>query len=341
MGLPRFKRPEGTSEPSSNLYVANCGPAVGLTLDTIETVFGAYGQVKGVHLADESGTRVIVSYHDEKSAESALKALNRRACPELGGRSLHIQFSVPSVCQVAVNDSVQVSTEASELDIPGLYLIHDFISAKEEEELLAAVDSGPWQKLAKRKVQHYGYEFHYNTRNVNTNQYLGELPSFLSPILDKMSVFQKLGYTETVLLDQLTVNEYPLGVGLSPHIDTHSAFEGLIFSLSLAGPCIMEFRKYSTGVWPTSADKLSDEEAQHSDKSSKFLRRAIYLPPRSMLLLSGEARYAWHHYIPHHKIDVVNDSRIRRGLRRVSFTIRKVRKGPCLCEFPEYCDSQK
>lgn len=64
----------------------------------------------------------------------------------------------------------------------------------------------------------------------------------------------------------------------------------------------MEFRKYSTGVWPTDPDTLNDEEAQNSDKSSKFLRKAIYLPPRSMLLLSGEARYAWHHYIPHHKV---------------------------------------
>lgn len=32
-----------------------------------------------------------------------------------------------------MDDSIQVSMEASELDIPGLYLIHDFISAKEEE----------------------------------------------------------------------------------------------------------------------------------------------------------------------------------------------------------------
>lgn len=28
-------------------------------------------------------------------------------------------------------------------------------------------------------------------------------------------------------LDQLTVNEYGIGVGLSPHIDTHSAFTGV------------------------------------------------------------------------------------------------------------------
>lgn len=29
-------------------------------------------------------------------------------------------------------------------------------------------------------------------------------------------------------VDQCTVNEYPAGVGLSPHIDTHSAFSGKV-----------------------------------------------------------------------------------------------------------------
>ena len=100
----------------------------------------------------------------------------------------------------------------------------------------------------------------------------------------------------------LQVNEYPPGVGLSPHIDTHSAFEGLIFSLSLAGPCIMEFRRYTDGDWHAKASLNSDMKLENPEQHSNFIRRAIHLPPRSMLLLSGEARYAWHHYIPHHKV---------------------------------------
>jgi alkylated DNA repair protein alkB family protein 8 len=108
-------------------------------------------------------------------------------------------------------------------------------------------------------------------------------------------------------------------VGLSPHIDTHSAFEDCIFSLSLAGPCIMEFRRYSVSTW-----KASTTDAEKSGDSS-CIKKALYLPPRSMLLLSGEARYAWNHYIPHHKIDKVKDKVIRRSSRRVSFTLRKVK----------------
>ncbi|KAK4389099.1 Alkylated DNA repair protein ALK [Sesamum angolense] len=295
MGLPRFTCPKGgDGESSPHLYVANCGPAVGLSYDTIASVFGTYGEVKGVCVADESGTRVIVSYHDKSSAQAAMKALNRHPCSSLGGRFLHIQYSVQSLDhvdhlvsevsmlqpkvlfmyfelnseKVLVNkiDSVPVSASASDLDIPGLYLMHDFVTAQEEqvkdhilENYLQQWMIGLGNILPKR-VQHYGYEFRYD------------------------------------------VNEYPPGVGLSPHIDTHSAFEDLIFSLSLAGPCIMEFRKYATAVWQEKTTSSSDKGEQISEKNSSFVKKAIYLPPRSMLLLSGEARYVWHHYIPHHKI---------------------------------------
>ncbi|CAL5359292.1 unnamed protein product [Camellia sinensis] len=322
MGFPRFERPKGLDgESSPNLYVANCGPGVGLSFDTIASVFSTFGEVNGVYAADESGTRVIVSYIEESSAQTALKALNRRPCPDLGGRFLHIQYSIMQLPkQVNTNDSIPVSLVASELNIPGLHLWHDFVTATEEEELLAAVDDRPWKSLAKRRVQHYG------TRNINTRESMGELPSFVSPILERISLISDLDNAANIVLDQLTVNEYPSGVGLSPHIDTHSAFEELIFSLSLAGPCIMEFRRYSEGVSLPKPDSGTDNQVENPNSSSNFIRRAIYLPPRSMLLLSGEARYAWLHYIPHHKdsIDLVKDSAIRRGSRRVSFTFRKM-----------------
>ncbi|XP_076959327.1 alkylated DNA repair protein ALKBH8 homolog [Bidens hawaiensis] len=333
MGLPKFSRPKGghdREELSCNLYVANCGPAVGLTLDRIASAFTSFGIVKGVYPADETGCRVIVSYHDHASAHSALKALTQSPClRDLGGRSLHVRYSVERPpCLAKGSDSVQVYLEASELNIPGIYLIHDFVSPQQEEQLLAAVDARPWHSLAKRRVQHYGYEFRYDIRNVNTHQQLGELPSFVTCVTERIPLFRNLNEATAISLDQLTVNEYPAGVGLSPHIDTHSAFEGSIYSLSLSGSCIMEFRAYA-------GDTDSDTN------SSNLLRKAIYLPPRSMLLLSGEGRYAWQHYIPHHKVDMVKDTMIRRGPRRVSFTFRKVRKGPCQCDYPQFCDSQK
>lgn len=101
MVQPRFVRPtpsspsSGAGEPnSSNLYVANCGPAVGLSHDAIAAAFSAFGEVNGVYPADESGVRVIVSFADPFSAKSALEALSGRPCSDLGGRTLHIRYSL-------------------------------------------------------------------------------------------------------------------------------------------------------------------------------------------------------------------------------------------------------
>nr|AKM76726.1 RNA-binding (RRM/RBD/RNP motifs) family protein [Francoa sonchifolia] len=342
MGLPRFGRPaSGGGEGSPNLYVANCGPAVGISHDTIASVFARYGQLQGVYAADETGARVIVCFSQESDAKAAFECMNGLPCPDLGGRALHIRYSMLQH-QPTSKESVPVSLVASELEINGIYLWHDFITAEEELQLLAAVDDRPWIFLAKRRVQHYGYEFCYQTRNVDTQKHLGELPSFVSPVLEKIPSLPDLDAPANLILDQLTVNEYPPGVGLSPHIDTHSAFEGLIFSLSLAGPCIMEFRRYSGGAWRhPKVSSSTDIKIEDAHNGSDVLIKSIYLPPRSMLLLSEEGRYAWHHYIPHHKIDMVNNSTIKRGSRRVSFTLRKVRTGPCECEFPQYCDSRR
>ncbi|XP_057849872.1 alkylated DNA repair protein ALKBH8 homolog isoform X2 [Cryptomeria japonica] len=337
----KFVRPKcvgGQSVPTPHLYVANCGPALGLSLETIATAFGIFGTVASVNTADETGTRVIVTYHGIAPAEAAKESWDGYPCSYFGGRVLHLQYSVPCApCKV--EGTLRVFTVASEMGIPGLYLIPNFISKQEEHKLLAAVDERPWQGLLKRRVQHYGYEFMYKTRNVDREQNLGQLPLFLSDLLNRISSLPEVNQAENYLpLDQLTVNEYPPGVGLSPHIDTHSAFDGCIISLSLAGPCIMEFRKYTSVGWVSSKENDADHGQldvdmsctednlgnQCSTKCPKFERMALFLPPRSLLLLSEDARYAWHHYIPHHKVDIVNGERIPRSLRRVSFTFRSI-----------------
>lgn len=42
-----------------------------------------------------------------------------------------------------------------------LFFLHLFFFSSSYQELLAAVDARPWKSLAKRRVQHYGYEFLY------------------------------------------------------------------------------------------------------------------------------------------------------------------------------------
>ena len=74
---------------------------------------------------------------------------------------------------------------------------------------------------------------------------------------------------------------------------------GPIVALTLQGPAAMDFRRQG-------------------------VRRGLALPPRSLLVMDGEARLAWAHYIPHRKADLIaGQGWVPRG-RRISLTFRQV-----------------
>ncbi|WP_090196612.1 alpha-ketoglutarate-dependent dioxygenase AlkB [Yoonia tamlensis] len=50
----------------------------------------------------------------------------------------------------------------------------------------------------------------------------------------------------------------------------------------------------------------------------------LALEPRSLLVISGEARHVWTHAIPSRKSDIVNGQKHSRS-RRLSLTFRKMR----------------
>ena len=81
--------------------------------------------------------------------------------------------------------------------------------------------------------------------------------------------------------DQITVNDYPPGSGIAPHVDTHSAFTERFASLSLGAGVALELRR----------------GAEAAD---------LWLPRRSLLLLGGEARLGWAHYIAPRRGDSVS-----------------------------------
>ena len=254
--------------------------------------------------------------------------------------------------------------------VKGATLVPEFVTEEEEAAILAFLDDRGeesllagtarrgggtangnvrWQRLAKRRVAHFGFAFDYGTRDAFAraeNSPDGALPWFCRTILERARAMQNAdahpegsrktltGFERAPRCDQLTVNEYPAGVGLAPHVDTHSAFGPAIFSLSLAGNAVMEFRRLADG------EEAEAAEGETSARPTVAERHAVALPRRSMLALAAEARYEWQHYIPHRKRDVVQDSEsssehrsdligsvtsVPRAPRRVSLTFRERR----------------
>src|SRR5438045_9721394 len=94
----------------------------------------------------------------------------------------------------------------------------------------------------------------------------------------------------------MLVNEYLPGQGIAPHRDD-APFGRVVASLSLLSPCVMDFRHRPTGR-----------------------REQLLLEPRSLLVLSDEARYDWEHGIAARKKDAWQGLPLNSG-RRLSVKI--------------------
>jgi alkylated DNA repair protein alkB family protein 8 len=85
--------------------------------------------------------------------------------------------------------------------LPNSYLV-------EENILINGFDERQWIKLLNRRVQHYGFEFVYGANNVDRTRKLGDMPDFLSSIIQSKCSFhnnEMIGIEEK--LKQFTFNE--------------------------------------------------------------------------------------------------------------------------------------
>lgn len=180
--------------------------------------------------------------------------------------------------------------------INGLRLIGGYVSRNDERHLLQMIDANRWMTDLRRRVQHYGYRYDYKARAIDPSMHLGDLPDWANNIGKRLlrdGLVSKLP-------DQVIVNEYVPGQGITPHVDCVPCFGETILSLTLGSGCVMTF------------------EHLHSDAQSE-----CYLNARSLLVIGGEARYDWKHGIPARKTDTINGFKITRA-RRVSLTFRSV-----------------
>ena len=181
--------------------------------------------------------------------------------------------------------------------VPGLLYIENYITADEHDALLADVDNGLWLDDLKRRVQHYGFKYNYRARKVDMSMRVGELPEWLKSLSEKLHQDEYM----PEVADQVIVNEYLPGQGISAHIDCEPCFKDTIVSLSLGSSCVMNF-----------TNKL--------DRTQKI---PVWLEPRSLVVLKDDARYKWLHSIAARKWDEWEGNKHDRN-RRVSLTFRKV-----------------
>ena len=95
---------------------------------------------------------------------------------------------------------------------------------------------------------------------------------------------------------QAIVNLYRPGEGITPHVDLLNRFGDGIVGVSLGGGAAMRFERAGT--------KGASETTELESGGQPY---EVWLPPRSVLVLTGEARYEWTHGIASRTRDSVED----------------------------------
>jgi alkylated DNA repair dioxygenase AlkB len=156
--------------------------------------------------------------------------------------------------------------------------------------LVKAIDAGPWDTTWERRRQLFGRAYGKSRRPV------ADIPLWGRSLGDRIS--REL--LDEPPLDQMLVNEYLPGQGIAMHRD-YEPFDRTVVSVSLLSACVMDFRHATDGR-----------------------RGAMLLRPRSVLVLTDEARYEWEHGIARRKSDRWQGVVIPRR-RRLSITFRRMK----------------
>ncbi|CAL1700012.1 unnamed protein product [Somion occarium] len=148
-----------------------------------------------------------------------------------------------------------------------------------------------------------------------------KLPQFLTSFLQVLSVLLRPllpNATHALLFPspntppqarQVIINHYLPGEGITPHVDLLDRFGDGIIGVSLGSGCVMRFRK----VRGTTVPDYHDRAGGTGDGDGGDVKGAaedvedVYLPPGSVYVMSGEARYRWTHEIEGRKADLIQE----------------------------------
>ncbi|CAO2636252.1 Alkylated DNA repair protein alkB homolog 8 [Lemmus lemmus] len=283
---------QAVSYPTQSLVIANGGLGNGVSRKQLLLALENCGPMEALLMPPNKPYAFVIYKTIEES---------KKAYANLNGKEIIDDLGQKIILYSNYVEKAQWKKLGLQTLPPGLLVVEEIISSEDEKMLLESVnwteDTGNqnFQKSLKhRRVKHFGYEFHYENNTVDKDK--------------------------------------PLPGGIPAHIDTHSAFEDEIISLSLGSEIVMDF-KHPEGVTVQ-----------------------VMLPRRSLLVMTGESRYLWTHGITPRKFDTVQASEqfkggiitsdigdltlSKRGIR-TSFTFRKVRRVPCNCSYSSVCDRQK
>ena len=176
----------------------------------------------------------------------------------------------------------------------GLLYLPGWLDDVQHDDAVGSIDAHAFRTDLSRRTQHYGFVYDYQSAVVRDHARAADPPDALADLAARLHAE---GHFHRVP-DQIIVNEYLEGQGISAHADS-GQFGPVVATVSLLESWPMTFR--------------------HPDQrvSEVLLERC------SLALMTGDSRSLWTHEIRKRKSDMVGGLKVQRH-RRLSVTFRTV-----------------
>eukprot|EP01125_Pyxidicula_operculata_P014138 TRINITY_DN4698_c0_g1_i1.p1 TRINITY_DN4698_c0_g1~~TRINITY_DN4698_c0_g1_i1.p1 ORF type:complete len:272 (+),score=66.81 TRINITY_DN4698_c0_g1_i1:21-836(+) len=159
-----------SSVPTSWIFLTGCGAGSSITYEQILPLFDGNSGFDRLHTY-KAKPYAMASFHTEKDAEQFYEKYHAKHNETLN-KVLILQYSKHSPLQSEAY-SPELNGGAATFKyqdglIPGLTIVTDFLTEKEEDDIINEINQFTWSRLSKRYVQHHGYQFRYETNDVDT-----------------------------------------------------------------------------------------------------------------------------------------------------------------------------
>jgi len=235
-------------------------------------------------------------------------------------------FDIKPIKQTEAFSNVQYyningdNSHLERLGFSGLQIIPDFISEAEEVDLVQQLDLLTWDKSQSgRRKQNFGPKANFKKRKTKVGNFEG-FPSCTKFIQDR---FEEVGLLEGYRTVEQCSIEYTAHTGacIEPHIDDCWIWGERIVQLNLLSSTYLSLVPYNGDTskynlqdvksYPrvVENDKVVFNPFRNSDSNEtntcfkldtnhrESVLIKVPLPPRSLLIMYGKARYEWEHMI--------------------------------------------
>lgn len=164
------------------------------------------------------------------------------------------------------------------IKIDGVFVVENFISQQEEEDLIKAIDTSKrWAPSQEgRAKQDYGPRISFLKKKVSVGDFNG-FPSFANSIFNRMQADHANQFREFIPVEFCILEYTPdRGSYIRPHYDDKWIWGDRLVTVNLLSKTYLRLTK-EFNIPPYEI--------------------VIQMPARSLIVISGEARYDWYHSI--------------------------------------------